>query len=191
MKKTHKDTIEQLSILIRRQIKREKERVKSYIYCLYGLSLRQVLLAGSCSDERWGKGEGVTIKKKDLVKYIEAVPEELFSKAFYFEFWPLETGKVFLHYNGEIANKYKFREHTKTLLVAGMKVEDLPLKILMEKGLKIKIIFWPDGTWCYQEELENIAWKFDDYSVTFVSEGLGPEAISRFVDGKLKGGNLK
>ena len=28
---------------------------------------------------------------------------------------------------------------------------------------RIKIYVWPDGTWCYQNEIEEYSWKSDDY----------------------------
>lgn len=39
----------------------------------------------------------------------------------------------------------------------------------------VDICIWPDCTWCHEEEVEEYAWKSDDFRVVTVT---GSEAIS-------------
>jgi len=32
------------------------------------------------------------------------------------------------------------------------------------------IIFWPDGTWCHKEELDEYQWKSDDFEMLEIAE---------------------
>ena len=31
-----------------------------------------------------------------------------------------------------------------------------------------KVYIWPDGDWCYEDELQEYSWKSDDYKVYFL-----------------------
>lgn len=50
-----------------------------------------------------------------------------------------------------------------------------------------KICIWPDGTWCYYEEVESYeTWMSDDYNVEKVPDTMEHEEICNFVDDFLK-----
>ena len=46
---------------------------------------------------------------------------------------------------------------------------------------KIKIMYWPDGDWCYADNLEEFSWKSDDYATLLVPEDLLYEEIDTLV----------
>lgn len=46
-----------------------------------------------------------------------------------------------------------------------------------------KIHFWPDGDWCHQEDIEDFAWKSDDYTTMSVSNELDEDEINDLVTG--------
>ncbi len=49
---------------------------------------------------------------------------------------------------------------------------------------KIQIYVWPDGTWCYKDELTEYDWKSDDYIKMTVDndETVIEEAVIRYLN---------
>jgi hypothetical protein len=45
----------------------------------------------------------------------------------------------------------------------------------------IKIYYWADGTWCYEEHLHEYDWMSDDYAIIEVSEWMPEEQIDIFI----------
>lgn len=48
----------------------------------------------------------------------------------------------------------------------------------------ITIYYWPDGTWCYQEEYSEVTYSFksDDFGKVDVSDGLTDDQTCRHID---------
>jgi hypothetical protein len=49
----------------------------------------------------------------------------------------------------------------------------------------IKIYYWPDGTWCYEEHLWEYDWKSDDYAMIEVAAWMTEEEINTYVHTKV------
>jgi len=45
----------------------------------------------------------------------------------------------------------------------------------------VTICYWPDGTWCHEEHLEEYGWMSDDTIVTKVPEAWTDDQIDTFV----------
>ena len=66
--------------------------------------------------------------------------------------------------------------------------EDIPFgEIIDEKAYNdympmVSINVWPDGTWCYIEDIEEYAWKSDDYQTVVAVQGAEEDAAQYTVD---------
>ncbi len=49
------------------------------------------------------------------------------------------------------------------------------------------ICYWPDGTWCNFNELDDYCWKSDDYSRIEISYEIDDDEIDRIVDDLIRG----
>jgi hypothetical protein len=54
----------------------------------------------------------------------------------------------------------------------------------------IKICLWPDGMWCYRDELPDYSWASDDYEVIEVPKYVNNVGlwVSALIDAEKKGG---
>ena len=46
---------------------------------------------------------------------------------------------------------------------------------------KIKICFWHDGTWCFEDELLHYGWKVEDYAIAYIPEESSDNDIDTIV----------
>ena len=51
----------------------------------------------------------------------------------------------------------------------------------------LKIFAWCDGTWCYEEELEDYSWMSDDFTPLWITADAGYDDIELAVDKWLRG----
>ena len=45
---------------------------------------------------------------------------------------------------------------------------------------EVIILVWPDGEWCYEEDIEDYAWKSDDYGRVTCNAGNEEDAVAAF-----------
>lgn len=50
----------------------------------------------------------------------------------------------------------------------------------------IEICYWPDGTWCYRHELEQMSHMSDDFSRAILPENSDEELIEQYIERALK-----
>lgn len=51
---------------------------------------------------------------------------------------------------------------------------------------EIQICYWPDGTWCYRQELEQMSHMSDDFARAELPENLTEDEIHEFVQKEIK-----
>lgn len=51
---------------------------------------------------------------------------------------------------------------------------------------EIQICYWPDGTWCYRHELEQMGHMSDDFAQAELPEGSDEESIEKYVEEAVK-----
>jgi hypothetical protein len=49
----------------------------------------------------------------------------------------------------------------------------------------IKIYYWPDGTWCVEDDVHEYDWKSDDYAIIEVSDTLTEDEIDIHVHNQI------
>ena len=52
--------------------------------------------------------------------------------------------------------------------------------------MNIEICYWPNGTWCYRHELEQMAHMSDDFARASLPEDSDEEAIEKCVEWEIK-----
>ena len=51
---------------------------------------------------------------------------------------------------------------------------------------EIQICYWPDGTWCYRHELEQMSHMSDDFARTSLPAETSEDQIAAYVELRLK-----
>lgn len=52
--------------------------------------------------------------------------------------------------------------------------------------MNIEICYWPNGTWCYRHELEQMTHMSDDFARASLQEDSDEEAIEKYVEWEIK-----